>query len=493
MSTQPVPITRTFAGLSWAAARWSDFRGAARRGGRAVIGRFLLNISPTAWMGLDLLIVCIGTLIGQRVFVWWHADVSVLADYRLWLTSTALGCAVVLAGQMFGLYEHKALWSSLRIVARSLLTILFAMLATAVILRVFLYSDISRRTAAFTIVFYLVCATGVRLLAHRAVLRVRRGLLLVGHGSGTSMLLRAIQHGRLEGYRLCGIVSDDPRRHGHTIRGVPVLGGVEHLERMLARHDIEEVVVADRGERSACYERAAMICLRHGCRLTNEATFYETAFGEVPVAHISPKWFFSADLRGQREEHAALKRVCDVAVSLTGLLITLPLWPAMILLIRMQDGGPAFYAQRRVGLRGTTFRLIKFRTMTLNAERGGCVWAADNDPRVTRIGRWLRRTRLDELPQLWNVLRGDMSMVGPRPERPDIVEPLSRLIPHYQERHLVKPGVTGWAQIRYRYGASVADARRKLQFDLYYIKHMSLELDLLILLRTVGTFLLGAR
>jgi lipopolysaccharide/colanic/teichoic acid biosynthesis glycosyltransferase len=159
----------------------------------------------------------------------------------------------------------------------------------------------------------------------------------------------------------------------------------------------------------------------------------------------------------------------------------------------LQDRGPVLYAQRRVGQGGRPFTLYKFRTMAVDAEAHGCVWARQDDPRVTPLGRWLRQTRMDELPQLWNILCGDMSMVGPRPERPDFVEPLSRLIPFYQERHLVKPGLTGWAQISYRYGASVSDARRKLQYDLYYIKHMSVELDLIILLRTFGTLLLGTR
>jgi lipopolysaccharide/colanic/teichoic acid biosynthesis glycosyltransferase len=158
----------------------------------------------------------------------------------------------------------------------------------------------------------------------------------------------------------------------------------------------------------------------------------------------------------------------------------------------MADGGPVLYSQDRVGENGQIFKLYKFRTMRPDAENGKSVWCSPNDPRVTGVGRFLRKTRLDELPQLYNVLVGQMSLVGPRPERPDIVEELCRKIPYYAERHLVKPGITGWAQISYHYGSSVEDAKRKLQYDLYYLKHMSFELDMIIVFRTAGTFLRGA-
>jgi lipopolysaccharide/colanic/teichoic acid biosynthesis glycosyltransferase len=162
-------------------------------------------------------------------------------------------------------------------------------------------------------------------------------------------------------------------------------------------------------------------------------------------------------------------------------------------MIRLDSDGPVLYQQQRVGLNGRQFTLYKFRTMIEAAERNGHTWASVDDPRVTRFGRLLRRTRLDELPQLWNILLGQMAIIGPRPERPEFVEQLAARIPFYNERHLVKPGLSGWAQINYRYGASVDDARRKLQLDLWYIKHMSLELDLIILFRTLGTVFLGSR
>ncbi|MEE8170293.1 MAG: sugar transferase [Phycisphaerae bacterium] len=494
MSTHSATIGGVRLSPPWTAvSQRMPFRRVGFRSWRSFIGHCLVSMSTPVWMAADLLIVLVGAVVGQWAFVWWHPQTNLLVNYPLWIVIIPLGCSVVLAGMMFGLYERHTLWRRGRILTRTALTILFAMLATYVVVHVFLYAEISRRMAAFAIVFYVAVATGLRLTVHGSVRHARRGLVLIGHGPTTSLLLRAIHHKRLPGYRLYGIVSDDPSRHGGDIRGTPVLGGIEHLPDVIERYDIHEVVVADHVQRHTAYQQAALLCLRLGCRVTNETTFYETAFAEVPVAHITPRWFFFADLRGQREEHAAMKRVFDICTALIGLALTFPLWPLIALLVRIQDGGPVFYAQKRVGQGGKPFTLLKFRTMATNAERAGAVWAAEHDPRVTRIGRFLRKTRLDELPQIWNVLQGDMAMVGPRPERPDIVEGLSKLIPYYQERHLIKPGLTGWAQICYRYGASVADARRKLQYDLYYIKHMSLELDLIILLRTFGTLLLGAR
>jgi exopolysaccharide biosynthesis polyprenyl glycosylphosphotransferase len=232
--------------------------------------------------------------------------------------------------------------------------------------------------------------------------------------------------------------------------------------------------------------------LQGGCRVTNEATFYETATGQILVDEITPDWFLFADLKVHCDQRATLKRLLDLTTAAFGLLLTLPLWPLIALAIKVCDGGPVFYSQDRVGQAGRTFRLHKFRTMRTDAENGKSVWASPNDPRVTAVGRFLRRSRLDELPQLYNVLVGEMSVVGPRPERPDIVRDLELAVPYYAQRHLVKPGITGWAQISFRYGASVEDARRKLQFDLYYLKHMSFELDTIILFRTLGTFLRGA-
>ena len=186
---------------------------------------------------------------------------------------------------------------------------------------------------------------------------------------------------------------------------------------------------------------------------------------------------------------AATRRIAEVTFCFALLVLTLPVLLAAAIAILIEGGGPVLFRQVRVGLRGAPFHVLKFRTMRTNAEVNGPVWAAVDDPRVTRVGALLRRTRIDELPQLLNVLRGEMSLVGPRPERPHFVEILAREIPGYHERAAIKPGITGWAQVRFRYGSSVQDARRKLQYDLYYLRHRSLLLDLLILALTVRVVL----
>jgi exopolysaccharide biosynthesis polyprenyl glycosylphosphotransferase len=187
-----------------------------------------------------------------------------------------------------------------------------------------------------------------------------------------------------------------------------------------------------------------------------------------------------------------VRRVLSIFISLIGLLLTLPLLPFIMLAIRLDSKGPVFYTQTRVGKGGKLFKVVKFRTMRQDAESGtGAQWAANNDPRVTRVGKFLRTSRLDEIPQLWCVLKGDMAFVGPRPERPEFIEELSKKIPYYGVRHMVRPGVTGWAQVKYKYGSTIEDAREKLQYDLFYIKNASIGLDLLIMFQTVKIVLLG--
>jgi exopolysaccharide biosynthesis polyprenyl glycosylphosphotransferase len=324
-----------------------------------------------------------------------------------------------------------------------------------------------------------------------AIRRVKRGLLVIGPGLLTEAFAKAEQEEFLPHYRLAGFIDDTPDAPTR-IGGVRRLGGAKDIPALCRHHRIHDIVVGQEAARDPRVMNWLLPCLRMGCRVTNEATFYEKATGQILVDEITPHWFLFADLQAHCEEVGPLKRTVDLVVSAVGLLLTLPLWPLIALAIRIEDGGPAFYSQDRVGQNGLVFRLYKFRTMKVDAENGAAVWASTNDPRVTRVGRLLRRTRLDELPQLCNVLLGQMSIVGPRPERPDIVEHLRSQIPYYAERHLVKPGITGWAQIGFRYGNSVADAKRKLQFDLYYLKHMSFELDTVILFRTLGTFLRGS-
>jgi sugar transferase (PEP-CTERM system associated) len=228
-----------------------------------------------------------------------------------------------------------------------------------------------------------------------------------------------------------------------------------------------------------------------GVRVHEFASFIERESGRVDLRSLNPSWLiFSDGFSGGRRVSTVAKRVFDLVFSSILLAISAPVVLLAALAVKVETKGPAFYRQRRVGLYGEPFELIKIRSMRIDAEVGGtAVWAQKDDPRVTRVGNFLRKTRIDELPQAWSVFKGKMSFVGPRPERPQFVHDLETRLPYYAERHVVKPGITGWAQINYPYGASVEDAREKLEYDLYYAKNYSPFLDLLILMQTVRVIL----
>jgi sugar transferase (PEP-CTERM system associated) len=232
-------------------------------------------------------------------------------------------------------------------------------------------------------------------------------------------------------------------------------------------------------------------CKMEGIRILEEGTFLERQLGKIRLDALHPSQVIFSDGFTQAVLKKTEKRILDVAIASLLLLVSMPLFLLAAMAIFLESGGPVLYRQQRVGLRGQTFDIFKFRSMRVDAERNGPVWAAQGDSRTTRVGRIIRRFRIDELPQLLNVLKGDMSFVGPRPERPEFVADLARAIPYYELRHHVKPGITGWAQISYPYGASIKDAREKLQYDLYYLKNYSIFLDINILLQTAQVILLG--
>jgi exopolysaccharide biosynthesis polyprenyl glycosylphosphotransferase len=264
------------------------------------------------------------------------------------------------------------------------------------------------------------------------------------------------------------------------------------LKEFCYRHEVDLIVAGERCDEKTLVQAAD--CLQTGTQVCGFTHYYEHMFHKVPVDRIDVGWVFSANLHRRSPLDRLLKRGADLFLAGVGLVVTLPLWPIIAIVVKATSVGPVFYTQRRVGQGGRVFTLLKFRTMCNAAESPGCaVWAAKGDPRVTFVGRILRKTRLDEVPQFLNVLSGDMSFVGPRPERPEFVGRLQETISHYGLRHIVKPGITGWAQIMYRYGASEADAKEKLCYDLYYLKYGSPILDLRILIRTLGTLMKGAR
>lgn len=265
---------------------------------------------------------------------------------------------------------------------------------------------------------------------------------------------------------------------------------VSDLGRFVENLGISEVVLALEERRNALPLKDLLHIKTMGVNVNDFSTFLERETGRIDLGSVNPSWLiFSDGFSSGRILSSAAKRIFDILASSLLLVLTLPVILLFALLIRLDSKGPAFFRQTRVGLYGQDFELLKLRSMKLDAEIDGARWAEHDDPRVTRVGRFIRKFRIDELPQVWTVLMGRMSFVGPRPERPNFVNDLEEHLPFYAERHMVKPGITGWAQINYPYGASVEDARQKLEFDLYYAKNYTPFLDLLILLQTVRVIL----
>ncbi|WP_027368218.1 TIGR03013 family XrtA/PEP-CTERM system glycosyltransferase [Desulfocurvibacter africanus] len=319
--------------------------------------------------------------------------------------------------------------------------------------------------------------------------RARRQVIVVGTGSAAKrigdMLALEETRGKLLGYVTL------PAEPMEVSQGL-IVGPQEDLTRIIEEHGAKTVVVALSERRGALPLQELLSCKMTGVAVVDAPTFYEQVQSKMLIENISPGWLIFSDGFRITPIKRHLKRSLDILCALSGLLLTLPLFPILALLIKIDSRGPVFFTQTRVGEHDKLFKVIKFRTMVHNAEATtGAVWSQKGDPRVTRVGRFLRVSRLDEIPQLLNMLRGDMSMVGPRPERPEFVQTLKRAVPFYSERHCVKPGLTGWAQVCYPYGSSVEDALEKLRYDLYYIKNFSLVLDLRIILRTVGVVLFG--
>ena len=253
---------------------------------------------------------------------------------------------------------------------------------------------------------------------------------------------------------------------------------------------VDRVIVAMEDRRGAMPVRELLDLRLRGVIVEDASALMERLSGKLPLDGLNPSTLIFTQGFNVKASQQIVRRIVSILVSATALAICAPFIPFIILAVRLSSPGPIFFHQTRVGLRGRHFSVIKFRTMRQDAEAGGAVWATKNDPRVTGLGRFMRKTRLDEIPQLWNVLRGEMGFVGPRPERPEFVQWLSSEIPFYELRHMIRPGITGWAQVRYQYGASLEETKQKLEYDLYYVKHLSVGLDLLIMFETIKTIIL---
>lgn len=342
-----------------------------------------------------------------------------------------------------------------------------------------------------SLVIFLIAIVAWRLLFNRLAYsaNMEERVLVVGTGATARMVARQIQSEHDFGYRVVGFISDQDG--GQGVLNPALIGAAEDIPRIVEEYEVDRIVVglADRRGRLPIAE--LLQAKLSGIRVEDATTMYERLTGKILIDDLKPSWLIFSDGFAVSRLTRFLKRGIDLGIASLGLVLAAPLTLLTALAVYLDSDGPILYSQERVGEGGRTFTIYKFRSMRLDAERSGARWATDHDDRVTRVGRLIRATRLDEIPQLWNVLRGDMSFVGPRPERPVFVEQLAQEIPFYQQRHAVKPGVTGWAQIKYQYGSSVEDAMEKLRYDLYYIKHASIAFDLSIVFDTVKVILFG--
>jgi sugar transferase (PEP-CTERM system associated) len=318
-------------------------------------------------------------------------------------------------------------------------------------------------------------------------------ILIVGTGQSALATAQAVWERRDAGYRIVGFVTENGINSSEEIIHLQVLGTTAELDSIVKSEKIDRIVIAVRERRGTFPTETLLKMSLAGNVCIEECTsFFERVTGQVNIEMLRPSWLIFAGRGRDTKLKTILREIVHRLLALVGLIISLPIAIVTAILIKLESKGSVFYKQERVGRNGRTFNVLKFRSMKTDAEKDGKpVWATADDERTTRIGRIIRVIRVDEIPQFWNIIKGEMSFVGPRPERPHFVAQLAEEISYYEHRHLTAPGLTGWAQIKYPYGASVEDARRKLQYDLYYVKNQGLALDLVIVFETVKTVLFG--
>lgn len=393
-----------------------------------------------------------------------------------------------------GGYETEVDFRSVKVLAKVVLGILISIIGLSAAYYFFPNWRFGRATILWQSALFGVLATATRIAfsSWRAKYRKLRPVVFVGAGAGCRLVLKELTP-RIPsaGLEVVLILDSRPELAGTQIEGVPVKSAA-CLAETVSCTSASMVVMCDQEGWDSDVLREALDCKVHGADVQELTDLYQRITGKVPVGIVGEQYFlFGPGFPASRNAlQTNFWRLFDLAVATTGLLVTLPIQLLIALVILLVEGRPVFFTQQRLGLNERPFKLVKFRTMVRDAEKAtGAVWASKDDPRVTRLGRFLRRTRLDELPQFWNVVKGEMSLIGPRPERPEFVAQLKKRIPFYSLRFSMPPGLTGWAQVNYRYGASETDAMEKLQYELYYVQKASLLINMMIILKTIQTVL----
>ena len=348
------------------------------------------------------------------------------------------------------------------------------------------------------VAYFLISVSALTLVWRVLYIRIfttsafMRRALIVGAGKAGRTLLQIYNGMQPSPFLVAGVIDDDAEKMNTDVEGHRVLGGADSLSRWIEEENVSDLIVCISGEIGGRMFQTLLDLQERGLEIVRMQTVYEELMGRVPIFHLEADWILRNFIETSRVNvfYLLAKRLMDLFVGLLGLLLLVAISPFVALANLFESGRPIFYTQTRSGQSDHPYELIKFRTMRQDAEKDGQPqWAKENDERITRVGRVLRKTHLDELPQCLNILRGEMSLVGPRPERPELITMFQKYVPFYRARLLVKPGLTGWAQVHQNYAANVAETNMKLEYDLYYIKHRSLLLDLIIMLRTPATVL----
>ncbi len=417
------------------------------------------------------------------------------SDTRFWSIVAVWGM-YILAFYICGLYENESLQRPFRMLGVAAFSVALGSLFITGFFYATFSLDLGRGVFLGFAVFVFVAIVLNRLgyiSANRRGLLAQRSLI-IGTNGEARQALKLIQQHQPSGTRVFGLIhcGNNSERVGRFIEQYPIIGTLDNLETFIELYDIDRLILAATPAEEPVLLKRLRVFRYRGLHIVDFVSLHEELAQEIPLDHINDEWLFSASMHNSRIHIRRVKRLVDVVASLFGLLLSSPLAAFAAVAIKLTSSGPVMFRQERLGRDSRPFELLKFRTMVIDAEKDtGPVWAAEDDPRITPIGKFLRKSRIDEIPQLINVLRGDMSLVGPRPEREVFITQLSEQIPFYAERLLVPPGITGWAQVMFPYAASIEDSRRKLQYDLYYIKHMSFLLDVFIFAKTVKTMLFG--
>ncbi|MBZ5522590.1 MAG: TIGR03013 family PEP-CTERM/XrtA system glycosyltransferase [Acidobacteriia bacterium] len=414
---------------------------------------------------------------------------------RNWVRFLMVTAICQLALYYNDLYDQRASRARSAQLARAVRATGVALLSLALLYYVFPPMRVERGIAVLAAIFSLVSLVAWRLALEntRSFNRPLERILVLGTGQqGLGLASEILRRPELQ-YKVVGFLDEKGGSNsgGRTSVSPGIIGSVSQVEEIVERERVDRVVISLSERRGVMPIRQLTALKLQGLPVEDAHSVYERLTGRIMLEQLRPSWLILSDGFHKSRLSLAAKRGADILVSLVLILMTLPIMVATALAILIESGRPVLFRQERIGLGGQPFRIFKFRSMRQGSEKGTPRWTADGDPRITRVGQFIRRFRLDELPQLFNILRGQMSLIGPRPEVPYFCELLEREIPFFNQRHSVRPGLTGWAQVKYRYGATLEEAKVKFEFDLFYIKHLSFLLDIAILVETAKVVFLG--